>query len=164
VKVNVPAVPKPTPRLPGQAHVPNSSRDLCTVTMGSMSQYDQIVVEADDGQVLYALINGNLGWLMYLRESGDAGFSSRNPNYDGPTDAVLDYRLSNGQVDEYPLSWALPAQEIQRALDYFRREQKPPMFITWHNDSGDGAAPDSRWTDSERKGRAGTPRPHNRGE
>ena len=127
--------------------------------MGRMSQYDQIVAEADDGQILYALINGDLGWLMYLRESGDAGFSSRNPNYDSPSDAVLDYRLSNGQVDEYPLSWALPVQEIQRAPDYFRREQKPPMFITWHKDSRDGASPDSRWTDGERKGRAGTPRP-----
>ena len=102
------------------------------------SKYDEIWIETDDGQSMCALINGDLGWLMYLREHGDAGFSSRNPRYDGPPDAMLDYFLSNGQCDEYPLAYALPIKEIRRALEYFKREQKAPPFITWHNDSGDG--------------------------
>jgi hypothetical protein len=102
------------------------------------SKYDEIWVETSDGQAMCALINGNLGWLMYLRESGDAGFSSRNPNYTGPSDAMLEYFVSNGQGDEYPMAWALPIEEIRRALDYFERERKPPPFVTWHNDSGDG--------------------------
>jgi Immunity protein Imm1 len=84
-----------------------------------------------------ALINSDLGWLMYLREAGDAGFSSRNLKYDGPPDAKLDYFLSNGQQDEYPKAWALPIEEVRRALEYFEREQKRPPFITWHNDSGE---------------------------
>ncbi len=50
-----------------------------------------------------ALINGSLGWLMYLRENGDAGFSSRIPKYTGSSDAKLEYFLSNDQRDEYPL-------------------------------------------------------------
>ena len=50
-------------------------------------------------------INGDFGWLMYLRGNGDPGFSSRNPNYDGPPDAQIDYELSNGQRDLYPASW-----------------------------------------------------------
>ena len=66
------------------------------------SKYQEIWAETADGQFMCALINGKLGWLMYLRESGDAGFSSRNPRYDGPPDAELDYFLSNGQRDEYP--------------------------------------------------------------
>ncbi len=86
-----------------------------------------------------ALTNGGLGWLMYLREEGDAGFSSRNPDYAGPPDAEIEYELSNGQHDLYPASWALPVSEINRALEYFRQEQRPPGFITWRNDSGDGA-------------------------
>jgi len=32
---------------------------------------------------------------------------------------VIEYRLGNGQVDQYPASWALREQEIMRALDYF---------------------------------------------
>ena len=50
----------------------------------------------------------------------------------------MEFRLGNGQKDEYPIAWTLPIQEIQRALDYFKRTGKPPPFITWHNDSGDG--------------------------
>jgi hypothetical protein len=102
------------------------------------NKYDEIWVETDDGQVMCALINDQLGWLMYLREPGDAGFSSRNPNYTGPESATLDYYLSNGQRDLYPLAWALPIDEVQRAIDFFKRERKPPPFVTWHNDSEDG--------------------------
>jgi hypothetical protein len=76
------------------------------------SKYDERWVETSDGQAMCALINGNLGWLMYLRQSGDAGFSSRNPNYMGPSDAALEYFLGNGQGDEYPMAWALPIEEI----------------------------------------------------
>jgi hypothetical protein len=71
---------------------------------------------------------------MYLREEGDSGFSSRNPSYDGPPNATIEYRLSNGQQDFYPASWALPLDEVERALNYFDEEHKQPPFITWHED------------------------------
>ena len=81
-----------------------------------------------------ALINGERGWLMFLRHPGDPGFSSRNPDYDGPADAVIEYRLDNGQGDEYPASWAYPVAIVRHALDYFRRNNKRPPFITWDAD------------------------------
>jgi hypothetical protein len=85
-----------------------------------------------------ALINRDKGWLMYLRESGDAGFSSRNPNYPGAPDETLEFYMENGQLDEYPKAWIIPIDEIKKALDFFQKEKKPPTFINWHNDSGDG--------------------------
>jgi hypothetical protein len=85
----------------------------------SDQQYQEISAETPDGQSLFALINGDRGWLMYLRANGDAGFSSRNPDYADPEDAVIDYVLSNGQRDEYPASWALPKAEVLRALEFF---------------------------------------------
>jgi len=39
---------------------------------------------------------------MFLRENGDAGFSSRNSSYSGSPDALIDYYLDNGQHDQYP--------------------------------------------------------------
>lgn len=103
------------------------------------SRFNEVWVESPDGQSMCALINGDRGWLMYLREEGDAGFSSRNPDYAGPIDAEIEYYLSNGQRDTYPASWALPVADVQRALEYFKREYRPPAWVTWHNDSGDGA-------------------------
>ena len=98
------------------------------------SAFDDVMVESPDGQVLHALINGDRGWLMYLREAGDSGFSSRNPNYDGPPDAVIEYRISNGQHDLYPAAWALPVAEVRRALADFEREHRRPPFVDWHED------------------------------
>lgn len=105
-------------------------------------EFDEIVEIAEDGQRLVALINGDVGWLMYLRHDGDAGFSSRNPDHDGPPEATIEYELSNGQHDWYPASWALPLEQVMRALDYFRERRKQPPFIHWHNDSRDGVTPE----------------------
>lgn len=102
-------------------------------------RYQEIwVYTEDDEQVMMALINGDFGWLMYLREEGDAGFSSRNPEYVGSDDETMEFYLSNGQLDKYPLAWVLPMDQVKRALDYFEKYHKPPQFITWHNDSNDG--------------------------
>jgi hypothetical protein len=110
------------------------------------TQYRELWVESPDGQSLCALINGDRGWLMYLREMGDAGFSSRNPDYAGPADAMIEYRLANGDTDEYPASWSLPIDAVERALEYFRTEHKPPPFIHWYNDSEDGVTLEYRNT------------------
>ncbi|MEK7950795.1 Imm1 family immunity protein [Luteolibacter soli] len=87
---------------------------------------------------LCALISGDVGWLMFLRENGDAGFSTRNPDYSGSADEFIDYQLENGQHDQYPASWALPVSEVQRALEHFITHAEPAPWLTWHNDSGDG--------------------------
>lgn len=76
---------------------------------------------------------------MYLRENGDAGFSTRNPGYSGNPDALIDYCLDNGQRDQYPAEWALPVAEVQRALEHFITHAEPASWLTWHNDSEDGA-------------------------
>lgn len=98
------------------------------------SPFEEVWVESPDGQSLCALINGDRGWLIYFRYSGDSGFSSRNPNYDGPPDAEIEYELSNGQHDFYPASWALPVAEVRRALEHFHREHQRPPFVLWHED------------------------------
>ena len=98
------------------------------------SAFDEIWLESPDGQSLCALINGDRGWLMYLRGEGDSGFSSRDPTYIGDPKAKIEYRLSNGQQDWYPTSWSLPIAEVRRALDYFSRAHRQPPFITWHED------------------------------
>ena len=95
----------------------------------------EIWVQLDDGQSMCAFIADRYGFLMYLRFSGDAGFTSRNPNYCGSSGTEISYMLQNGQVDSYPASWAIPIDEVQQSLEYFRTECKRPPWITWHDDS-----------------------------
>ena len=102
-------------------------------------KYLDLWAHAAPDQSLVALISGTVGWLMFLRENGDAGFSSRNPSFSGDPDALVDYYLDNGQHDQYPASWALPIEEVQRAMEHFITKAQPADWLTWHNDSGDGA-------------------------
>jgi hypothetical protein len=98
----------------------------------------ELWVGAPPDQSLCGLISGDVGWLMYLREHGDAGFSSRNPRYSGAPDALIDFYLGNGQHDRYPAAWVLPVAEVQRALEHFLTHAEAASWLTWHNDSEDG--------------------------
>lgn len=113
--------------------------ELDDVLHGTRPQFLELWVETAGGAALCALLNGDSGWLMYLRENGDPGFSSRNLDYAGPVDRLIEYRLDNGQVDEYPASWALSVGDVEQAMQHFLRTGEPAPWIAWHNDSGDGA-------------------------
>lgn len=43
--------------------------------------------------------------------------------------------LINGELDPYPLSCVLPAEQVMKALEYFEKYHKLPTFITWHDDN-----------------------------
>jgi hypothetical protein len=102
-------------------------------------QYAEIWVDRADYPRVCALVNGDRAWLMYLRYEGDAGFSSRDSTYAGPEQAMMDFYLSNGQLDEYPLAWTIPIKQVFAALEWFAAKGNSPRDIAWHNDSGDGA-------------------------
>jgi hypothetical protein len=69
-----------------------------------------------DGPSMCMLRNGPHAWLMYLRFEGDAGFVSRG---DLSKTGDISYTLSNGQVDQYPLSWCIELERCYQALAYF---------------------------------------------
>jgi hypothetical protein len=94
----------------------------------------EVWITVQDGPALCALFSGGNGWLMYLRKNGDAGFSSRNPDYRGEMDAMLEYQLSNGQSDVYPASWALPKILVIEALEHFVEYRDRPPFVQWQDD------------------------------
>jgi hypothetical protein len=97
-------------------------------------QFQDLSCTHPNGQILSALINGDLGWLLYMRCEGASSFHSVNPEYRGSPDAAIKYRLNNGQVDEYPASWALPADLVRRALDWLNEEGTRPPFVVWVED------------------------------
>lgn len=98
-------------------------------------RYKEIWIDGDENWSLMALINGDWGWLMYLNEDTQDCFSSRNPDYTGSEDATMEFYLSNGQLDHYPLSYVIPIEQITKALHYFEKYHKIPEFITWYDDN-----------------------------
>src|SRR5579859_6547164 len=68
----------------------------------SDTHFCEVWLYSDSGwPAVCALVNSSSAWLMFLRHEGDSGYSTRNPNYAGPKEAVTEYFLSNGQRDEY---------------------------------------------------------------
>ena len=98
----------------------------------SKDQFKEIWVNSEDEQSMCALINGEYGWLMYLKEEGDTGLTSRNPNYNGCDNKTMKFMLSNGQIDEYPMAWVLSVELVNDALTYFEKTHQLPDFIIWH--------------------------------
>ncbi|MBC8102225.1 MAG: hypothetical protein H7Z41_06530 [Cytophagales bacterium] len=96
-----------------------------------------------NGAALCVLTNRDCAWLMFLRDrEGDAGFSSRDPDYAGPNDALIEFFLANGQCDAYPAAWTLSLEEALRGAEYFVLHGERAPWITWHDDSqGDIAEP-----------------------
>jgi hypothetical protein len=93
----------------------------------------------EEGPALAMLVNGGHAWLLCLRDrEGDAGFSSRNPQYAGSSDALMAFVLDNGQRDEYPIAWTLPLEQAIFACEYFVATQggRSPDIV-WHDDAMD---------------------------
>ncbi len=101
--------------------------------LSSAEQHKEIWIEGTNEQSICTLINGNIGWLMYLRFKGDAGFSSRNPLE--TSNENIEFYLSNGQCDEYPKKWTYPLNTIKEALCSFIDNGLLPNQVEWHDDS-----------------------------
>jgi hypothetical protein len=68
---------------------------------GAEHSYREVQLTSPAGPCLFMLHSHDRALLMFLRENGDTGFTSRA---DGPVagPAHREFRLSNGQRDEYP--------------------------------------------------------------
>jgi ribosome maturation factor RimP len=89
-----------------------------------------------EGGSLTGLFSAGRAVLFLTGGEGEPGFSSRSPRYTGSPDARLTFSLSNGQEDEYPASWAVPAEDATRALEHYFLSGQRPSFIHWHDESG----------------------------
>ena len=101
-------------------------------------QFSDVWLDAgESGPSLCMLVNVGRAFLLYLRDhEGDTGYSSRNPDYAGPPDAVMVFELANGQRDEYPMSWTIPLEDAIAACAYFIATQGGRSGDTmWHDDA-----------------------------
>ena len=92
----------------------------------------ELWLRVPNGTSMSMLRNGPNAFLMYLRFPGDSGFTSRaSPAKPG----TASFRLSNGQEDEYPLSWCIDVEQCYKALAYFFvNNGDKPDWVQWHQD------------------------------
>ena len=125
--------------LDGETREEASVSQLSDRVLGlKLAEFTELWLECggESGPRLCLLISGGeRGWLMYLRCVGDVGFSSRNPDYEGPPGDMLEYRLSNGQRDVYPAAWSYPTADLKDALVEFLETCERPRSIRWYDDT-----------------------------
>jgi hypothetical protein len=103
-----------------------------------LDEFDQeamfeLWIQIHGGSSMSMLRNGQNAFLMYLRFAGDAGFTSRAAH---PRPGKSTFRLANGQIDEYPLSWCVDdLEQCYKAIAYFFvNDGLKPEWIRWHED------------------------------
>ena len=83
------------------------------------------------GSRICLLRSGTNAFLMYLRHAEDSGFVSGRPAV--ASDTQVGYRLSNGQVDQYPELWCVSLRQCREALShFFSHEGARPDMVAWH--------------------------------
>ena len=84
------------------------------------------------GPSLCMLRNGGHALLMYLRQEGDSGFSSRSG---ADCETTVEYRIANGQRDEYPLAWCIDVKQCYEAFAFFFENAGAKLeSISWKED------------------------------
>ena len=73
-------------------------------------------ISAERGPSMCMLRNREHGYLMYLHFNGDSGLVTKG---DQGRPGTCSYELSNGQIDELPLSWCIDLEQCFRAIAYF---------------------------------------------
>lgn len=95
----------------------------------SISEFE-LWLSAASGQAMCMLRKEKHAWLLYLRHPGDSGMTSQG---DVNLSGSETYKLSNGQADEYPLSWCIEVEQCYKAVVYFFvNEGECPNSVAWH--------------------------------
>jgi hypothetical protein len=119
--------------LDGERFEIKSDTDLAAALKRCSSRSEfELWISAADGPSMCMLRNGDDAFLMYLRHDEDPGFTTRGPNADG---RMVGFRLSNGQMDEYPVRWCIPLEDCFKALaHFFAANGAQPPWLEWHED------------------------------
>ena len=118
----------------GEVTASSKMEELANILASLEEKYYEIWLESSNGSSMMVLTNNEQAWAMFLRQPEDSGYSTRNPNYCGNCDELIDFSLSNGQVDYYPASWVFNKSVIIDALIYFYAYNEKSPNVLWHED------------------------------
>jgi len=97
------------------------------------NKYSEIWIEGHGEATLNCLLNESNAILMYLRENGDSGFSSRS-GIIIKEEKFQSFLLSNGQIDEYPEKYLISKQSALEALITYFYYGEMDKSITWNEE------------------------------
>jgi hypothetical protein len=94
----------------------------------------QLVLGERPEHNLFALFNGDRAVLSYTRNIDEASYSAGTGGGTAGDEGQVEFYLSNGQCDEYPLAETITATDAARAFEFFFRRRELPSWIEWRKD------------------------------
>ena len=94
-----------------------------------LTELHEILISGHGDTSLTVMTNPYGAFMMFLRENGDSGFTSRNQTKE--EGEFVDFKLSNGQVDQYPLNWVIKHEEAKQAIISYYRTGNMLETINW---------------------------------
>ncbi len=93
-----------------------NSRNQLIATIDNMihMDYNEIWIKGKGESSLCTMTNPSHAFFMYLRFDGDSGFRSNNSTAD--KNQTQDFRLSNGQIDQYPETWLTERARVREVI------------------------------------------------
>lgn len=93
------------------------------------NKYNELCISGFGTSSLTVLINSKKAFLMYLRNEDDAGFNSMSSIND--TEKTIDFLLSNGQMDQYPLHFLVNIDLAEKAILKYYKTGEMWQGIDW---------------------------------
>jgi len=87
-----------------------------------LADLHEILISGHADSSMTVLTSENGALLMFLREKGNSGFTSRSRTNEKKD--LVDFKLSNGQLDEYPTNWLVGHEEARRAIVEYKTGQR----------------------------------------
>jgi len=99
------------------------------LTILKKNKFNEIWISGFAKSSLTVLTNSKKAFLMYLRNEDDAGFNSVSS--ENETDESMDFLLSNGQMDEYPLHFLVDIDLAEKAILKYYESGEMWNGIAW---------------------------------
>ena len=93
-------------------------------------QYAEVWFDHNESPSICLLKSNDNTFLMYLENSDDEGVVTKGSNN---FEQSIDYKLTNGQIDQYPQSWCIEKELAYKGLAYFyENEGAKSPYLNWH--------------------------------
>ncbi len=93
------------------------------------TSYNEIWATQSDCSSLCLLTNSSRAFVLYLRYPGDSGLIATTN--DQVTNTMIEFKLSNGQLDEYPARWTVPVHDALKILTSFIQDNNLLSYVNW---------------------------------
>ncbi len=95
--------------------------------------YVQVWIHKEDGQALGVFFNRHFASVGWLTDDGDSA-TAIDMRYTGPDNALQEFYIEDGQLNEYPERNCLSRPEGLRALLDFMEQGQRPAWLQWHEE------------------------------